>query len=49
VLFGVILDHTGGGQSAGSWGWAFASLGAVILAGAIMVGLLSWQAENRGG
>ncbi len=49
VLFGVILDHTGGGQSAGSWGWAFASLGLVVLAGAIMVGLLSWRPADRSG
>ena len=43
VLFGVILDQTGGGQSAGSWGWAFASMGIVVLAGAMLVGLLSWR------
>ena len=47
VLFGVILDHSGGGQDAGSWGWAFASLGMVILAGAITVRLLSWRAVSR--
>jgi MFS family permease len=49
VLFGAILDHTGGGQSAGSWGWAFASLGIVVLGGAIMVGLLSWRPADRAG
>ncbi|MDP6830807.1 MAG: MFS transporter [Alphaproteobacteria bacterium] len=43
VVFGVILDHTGSGQSAGSWGWAFAATGVVILAGAIVVRLLSWR------
>ena len=46
VLFGVILDHTGNGQTADSWGWAFAATGAVILAGAIAVRLLSWRAAH---
>ena len=41
VLFGVILDNTGNGQTADSWGWAFAAVGAVILFGAVMVRLLS--------
>ncbi|NQV61377.1 MAG: MFS transporter [Alphaproteobacteria bacterium] len=49
VLFGVILDQTGGGQSAGSWGWAFAAMGIVVLAGAILVGLLSWRPADRSG
>ncbi len=43
VLFGMILDHTGNGQTAGSWGWAFAATGLVILAGAVAVHLLSWR------
>ena len=43
VLFGMILDHTGNGQTAGSWGWAFAATGLVILAGAVAVRLLSWR------
>ena len=43
VLFGMILDHTGNGQTAGSWGWAFATTGLVILAGAVAVRLLSWR------
>ncbi|MBT3331253.1 MAG: MFS transporter [Rhodospirillaceae bacterium] len=46
VLFGVILDHTGNGQTADSWGLAFATVGGVILFGAIMVRLLSGR---RGG
>ena len=42
VLFGAILDMTGGGQSAASWGWAFAFLGLAILFGAMAVRVLSW-------
>ena len=43
VLIGVILDVTGGGESAASWGFAFASLGIVMLSGALAVRLLSWR------
>lgn len=45
VLFGVVLDLTGGGQSAVSWGWAFAFLGIVVMAGAVVVRLLSRQTD----
>lgn len=43
VLFGVILDHTGGGGEPQSWGWAFASLGLIMLVGAAAVRALSWS------
>ncbi len=43
VLLGYILDLTGGGQSAESWGIAFALLGIVILGGGIAVRLLAWS------
>ena len=43
VIFGIILDRTGGGQTAASWGWAFASLGVAIFVGAAAVRLLSWR------
>jgi len=43
VIFGIILDRTGGGQTATSWGWAFASLGVAIFVGALAVRLLSWR------
>lgn len=42
VLFGAILDLTGAGQSAASWGWAFAALGLIVFAGAMAVRVLSW-------
>ena len=41
VIFGIILDRTGGGQTAASWGWAFATLGVAIFMGALAVRLLS--------
>ncbi len=41
VLFGYILDLTGGGQTAASWGWGFAALGLVMVAGALAVRALS--------
>ncbi len=47
VLFGVILDATGGGQTAVSWGWAFAALGFTVLAGALAVRLLSWHSSSE--
>ncbi|MBT5195722.1 MAG: MFS transporter [Rhodospirillaceae bacterium] len=43
VLVGAILDLTGGGQDATSWGWAFASLGVVVFGGAMAVRVLSWR------
>ena len=43
VLLGVILDATGGGNSAESWGWAFALLGITVFVGGIAVRLLSWH------
>jgi MFS family permease len=45
VLLGVILDATGGGGTATSWGWAFALLGVMVLTGGIAVRLLSWRRE----
>ena len=41
VLFGAILDLTGGGQTAASWGWGFAALGLVMVVGAVAVKGLS--------
>ena len=41
VIFGIILDRTGGGQTATSWGCTFASLGVAIFVGALAVRLLS--------
>lgn len=41
VLVGVILDATGGGTTAASWGWGFALLGLVVLAGGISVRVLA--------
>jgi MFS family permease len=35
VLFGAVLDATGGRQSATAWGFAFASIGVVSLASAL--------------
>ncbi len=41
VLFGVVLDATGGPASVTGWGWAFASLGFAVISGGAMVWLLS--------
>ena len=41
VLFGVVLDATGGPESVSGWGWAFASLGFAVMSGGVMVWLLS--------
>jgi MFS family permease len=41
VLFGAVLDATGGGASPASWGWAYASLGFAVTSGGAMVWLLS--------
>ena len=46
VLLGYILDLTGSGQSAESWGLAFAVLGIVILAGGIAVRVLAQPRET---
>lgn len=41
VLFGMVLDATGGPDSVTGWGWAFASLGFAVISGGGMVWLLS--------
>ncbi|NKB59344.1 MAG: MFS transporter [Alphaproteobacteria bacterium] len=46
VLLGVILDATGGGQTAESWGWAFALLGITVLVGGIAVRVLAEPRET---
>ncbi len=46
VLLGVILDATGSGKTAESWGVAFALLGVTVLAGGIAVRVLSWKGEQ---
>lgn len=46
VFLGIILDATGGGQTAESWGIAFALLGVTVLAGGIAVRVLSWHSEQ---
>ena len=48
VLLGAILDATGGGRSADSWGWAFALLGVTVLAGGIAVRILAQPKERAG-
>lgn len=37
VLFGVVLDATGGRQSGAAWGYAFAAIGAVGLTAAVVL------------
>ena len=37
------MAYLHGGESAGSWGAAFASLGLVMVLGALTVRLLSWR------
>lgn len=41
VLFGMVLDATGGGGTAQSWGYAFMSLGLAVISGGAVVWLLS--------
>ena len=43
VLFGAVLDATGGRQSATAWGFAFASIGVVSLASALTLHRLARQ------
>ena len=47
VLFGVVLDATGGRQSAPAWGFAFASIGVVSLVSAIALARLSGIGPDR--
>ena len=47
VLFGVVLDLTGGPQSVTGWGWAFASIGFAVITGGAVVWLLSRSADKR--
>jgi len=37
VLFGVVLDATGGRQSGAAWGYAFAAIGVVGLTAAVVL------------
>ena len=46
VLFGVVLDATGGPESVTGWGWAFASLGFAVISGGAMVWLLGRSADR---
>ena len=41
VLFGVVLDATGGGETVESWGFAYMSLGLAVIAGGLTVFALS--------
>ena len=47
VLFGVVLDATGGPQSITGWGWAYASLGFAVISGGAVVWLLARHADRR--
>lgn len=47
VLFGVVLDATGGRQSAPAWGFAFASIGVVSLASALALARLTGVGPDR--
>ncbi|MCA8928470.1 MAG: MFS transporter [Alphaproteobacteria bacterium] len=47
VLFGTVLDLTGGPESVAGWGWAFASLGFAVITGGAMVWLLARGADRR--
>ena len=47
VLFGVVLDLTGGPQSVTGWGWAFASIGFAVITGGAVVWLLGRSADKR--
>ena len=37
VLFGIVLDATGGPETVSGWGWAFVSLGAAVISGGAAV------------
>ena len=39
LLFGIVLDHTGGGATATSWGLAFVSLGAAVALGPLFLAI----------
>ncbi len=39
LLFGIVLDHTGGGATATSWGLAFVSLGAAAALGPLLLAI----------
>ena len=47
VLFGVVLDATGGPQSITGWGWAYASLGFSVISGGAVVWVLGRRADRR--
>lgn len=46
VLFGVVLDATGGPGSVTGWGWAYASLGFSVITGGAVVWLLGRRADR---
>ena len=46
VLFGMVLDATGGPGSISGWGWAFASIGFSVIAGGLTVWLLGRNADK---
>jgi len=43
LVFGIVLDHTGGGLDPSSWGLAFMTMGAVVITGPL---LLRWSRRN---
>ena len=46
LMTGVVLDLTGSGQSVGSWGTAFITMGAVVAMGPVMLALLDRPASD---
>ena len=46
VMFGVVLDATGGPGSITGWGWAYASLGFSIISGGAVVWFLGRRADK---
>lgn len=46
VLFGMVLDATGGPGSVTGWGWAFASIGFAVISGGAVVWLLGRSADR---
>ena len=49
VLFGVVLDATGGGLTVASWGWAYASLGFAVILGGTTVWMLGREPRPQTG
>ncbi len=48
VVFGYVLDATGAGTTAQSWGAAFATLAVLMLLGSLSVRWLSWRRTAHG-